>query len=139
MQDDDRHDECSVWDERCQAGDEATCPKAEPRKERARERAKAGPEWGKLIARREPLNGWRHYLDGEPVHCGSAIELQAVEDRYDDYGDYSVPRQTGAVVRYEANLHGAQPHATLHASVAGYEFVSRLEDWMRFRWPGGKR
>jgi hypothetical protein len=80
--------------------------------------------------------GRRHFLDGEAIHCGTCLELQAIDFRSDDYGLYTVPLQNGAIVTYEAAWHGAAdgPRATLHASVGGHEFMRTLEPWMRFRW-----
>jgi len=130
---DDPHLDCSIY-EPCEAGDPAGCPREPIRARRARERQGF---WSRLELRRDG-GGWRHYLDGEPVHCGAGLELQTVELRSDDYGEYSVPTQQGVPVRYEGQL-GNRPReqvrATLHKNVGGHEFAAGVDDWMRFRWP----
>lgn len=130
----DPHEDCSFHDEgACHAGDPEHCERSLAY--RKRQRAKTEGAWSQLIARKEEPNGWRHYLDGEPVHCGEALELQAIQFKYDDYGEYHVHRPEGALVRYEANLNGDEPHVTLYADVKGHSFATRGEPYMRFRWP----
>lgn len=94
-------------------------------------------EWSRIEVRSEGLAGLRHYLDGRGIHCGEGIELQVREVRYDEDTGRSTttyhPR--GIVVRYEATQNRGELRATLHVDVAGDEFVSKLEPWMRFRWP----
>ncbi len=126
----DPHADCQR-DENC--GDE-DCPPAIAMRKRAAEKVGA---WSPIVLGEEG-SGRRHYLDGEPVHCGTTLELQAVEDREDDYGEYSVPSQRAVVVRYEAELARPGSPATLHQHVGGHEFVTSLEPWMRFRWPRRK-
>ena len=85
-------------------------------------------------------NDMRHYLDGEPVHCGDALTLQAQTVRSDDSGEFTHYEPTGVVVRYEATM-TADAHrdgrlvASLFATVGGHTFGARVEPWMRFRWP----
>lgn len=81
----------------------------------------------------------RQYLDGEPVHCGDALELQHTESRSDEYGEFSVPLQKGTVVRYEATFRSGLVSFSLHTSIGGHEFVAIGEQWLRFRWPKEKR
>ncbi|MCC6812289.1 MAG: hypothetical protein IT381_33010 [Deltaproteobacteria bacterium] len=129
-----RHEDCSFHDDgQCQAGDPENCPPTI--KYRTRERARFEGAWHVLEARRDELNGWRHYLGGAPVHCGESIELQAMEAKYDDYGEYSAYKPDGIVVRYEASLRGDTPVVTLYAFIKGHLFTKPLESWMRFRWP----
>lgn len=119
--------------EPCAAGLPAECPK-----EIAAAKREKGQPWSALELRRES-GGLRHYLDGEPVHCGDVLELQAIGYRSDDYGEYIVSLQRGSAVRYEASWRSGDLLATLHAAVGGREFVASVTDGMRFRWPGGSR
>lgn len=123
------HADCTIH-EPCQARQAASCPLEPHRRRRAGERQGA---WSPLELRREP-SGPRHYLDGKPVHCGDGVELQALEYRHDDYGEYTVPVQRGVAVRYEARLVDP-PTVSLHHLLEGHAFSSSLTDGMRFRWP----
>lgn len=105
-------------------------------------KAVEGDELGHELEVRTDPGGTRHYLAGSPVHCGSAVELQHVERRYDDDGDdgdaYSCHVQRWTEVRYEAAWsYGTDlpPRATLHGELAGYTVVLPLGPGMRFRWP----
>jgi hypothetical protein len=119
-----------VWDP-CKASDPGSCPRQPDRERRAFERRGT---WSPLVVERDD-GGKRHVLDGRPLHCGTCIELQAIEYRYDDGGEYTVPLQRGELVRYEATWRDGEPRATLHIRLGGHEFSSSLESWMRFRWP----
>lgn len=121
------HREC-WFGEPCAAGRPDDCPKTIA----ARQRDKGTP-WSALELRRD-AGGLRHYLDGEPVHCGEGVLLQAIEYRDDDYGSWSRALPRGTRVRYEAAMGEMEIRATLHAICEGHEFVARLEKWMRFRW-----
>lgn len=125
------HYGCSIH-EPCAAKDPARCPEEKYRRMIAQR--DTGTPWSELEVRREP-GGLRHYLDGRPVHCGTALELQAVEYKEDDAGDYTRALPRGAVVRYEATQNGVTINATLHRDVDGHEFGARCEAWFRFRWP----
>ena len=94
-------------------------------------RAEGAPSWSS-IERREEHGSWRDYVDGEPVHCGAVLELQGIEYRADDYGEFTVKLPTGVRVRYEHN----RGDVTLYSAIAGHEFASAHQKWMRFRWPG---
>ena len=84
---------------------------------------------------RDEDGGCRHYLDGKAVHCGDVLELQAIAERDDDYGSFSVPLQGGALVRYEARFVGAEPEVTIYTTVAGRTFAAAGNPAMGFRWP----
>jgi hypothetical protein len=127
----DPHVDCSLG-ENCGGTD---CPPAIAERKRAEEKLGA---WSKLVLGADS-GGRRHFLDGEPVSCGTGLELQAIAYRSDDYGEYTVPLQQGVGVRYEAELSREDAPATLHGDLGGHEFVTRLEPWMRFRWPGRSR
>jgi hypothetical protein len=99
-------------------------------------RAAGAPSWGQLVREDEGANGFRDYLDGEPIHCGAGLELQAIEYRSDDYGEYVLKLPTGVRVRYELDWPPrGDRQVVLHAGIAGHEFTARHETWMRFRWP----
>jgi len=98
-----------------------------------REEGRQG-QWSALITRRQS-GGLRHYLAGEPISCGSSIELQDLKWFADDFGEFRQYLGQGRVVRYEALQDGKTIRATLHTVVGGHEFVATVEAWMRFRWP----
>jgi len=126
---------CEKWvSDHLDAGD-VTCPhdKDHALALEARVAAKRGG-WSPLQVRKEG-SGLRHYLDGQPVHCGTGLELQVIEYKSDDYGEFTVFRNEGRRVRYEASQDGKTIRATLHVGVAGHEFVAASESYMRFRWP----
>lgn len=112
---------------------ESTCADVAHRTALAR-RAEGAPSWSPVV-RRADGEGWRDHLDGQPIHCGDRLELQGIEYRSNDYGEYTLKTATGALVGYELTwgTEGAVP--MLHSSVVGHEFMTRLEPWMRFRWP----
>lgn len=124
----DPHVECFL-NENCGGVD---CPPALALRKRDAEKVGA---WSRLVLS-ATHGGRRHFLDGEPVSCGSTLELQSIAYRSDDYGEYTVPQPQGVGVRYEADLGHEDAPATLHGDVGGHEFIARLEPWMRFRWPG---
>lgn len=126
------HSEC-WFGEACALGRPETCPPTIA----LRQRDKGAP-WSVLELRRD-AGGLRHYLEGEPVHCGRTILLQASETHYDDYGSWGRALPRGTRVRYEAAIQDREIRATLHAGVDGHEFVARLEAFMRFRWPDAKQ
>lgn len=105
---------------------------ADPGHAKALETRRAGaPPWSALIRRDEGVNGWRHYLDGQPIHCGTGLELQSIEWKADDYGEFTVRQPAGVRVRYETS----GDHVVLYADIGGHEFTCGAEPWMRFRWP----
>jgi hypothetical protein len=116
------HDTCSVFDP-CDVGLPGTCPREPIRLKRKRDKAGG---WGGLVMKREP-GGLRHYLDGKPVHCGSGLVLQMQGEKSDDYGEYTVPLQTGTTVRYEGSQDEKEINATLHLVVGGHEFIAPLQ------------
>lgn len=111
------------------------CGDAEHRAALAR-RAAGAPSWSPLKRRREH-GDFRDYLDGAPIHCGAGLELQSIEYRSDDYGEFTLKLATGVRVRYELAWPpgGADRQIVLHGSIGGHEFTTMAEAWMRFRWP----
>lgn len=111
-------------------------------------RRSGAPSWSALELRRE-RGDWRHYLDGEPIHCGAGLELQAIEWKGDDYGEFTVRLAEGVRVRYEVEWLRAPPtdgppappwKPALYISAGGHSgFKGPLEQWMRFRWPAQGR
>lgn len=104
-------------------------------------RAAGAPKWY-AIERREDEGGFRDFLDGHhrgpssvAIHCGETIELQAIEFRDDDFGEYTLFLNKGIRVRYEANLSRADGGIWLYTNIDGHRFQMRHEGWMRFRWP----
>ena len=100
-------------------------------------RAQGAHPWGE-IERRVGAGDFRDHLDGVPIHCGQSLEVQTIEYRSDDYGEYTVRRDSGLLVRYEIAWmpEGKQP--MLHLTTGGgYEFTKLLvlPSSMRFRWP----
>jgi hypothetical protein len=90
--------------------------------------------WG-TISRLSDDGGYRDFLDDQPISCGSMLELQAVDYKDDDFGEYSVYLNKGHVVRYEANLSRRDGGITLYSSIGGHRFVASHHAGMRFRWP----
>lgn len=85
-------------------------------------------EWTKLELRRD-RGGNRHYLDGEPVSCGTMLWLLPHRWRADgDGGEELVPDWgAGAVlVRYEADLASSPPIVRLLSDVAGFQFELKV-------------
>jgi hypothetical protein len=92
--------------------------------------------------------GWRHFLVGEPVRCGTGLELASVRDDADDVGralaDDGTHTNAGSQarlrwipVRYESHLatSTSEPPALLFADVGGHDAVIRGHAGMRLRWP----
>jgi len=103
-------------------------------------RRSGAPPWGRIETSKDG-GGWRDFLDGDPIHCGSGLELQAREYRSDDYGEFTLALPTGVRVRYEVAWLRERPaegppwRAVLYHSAGGHTFTTPLEPWMRFRWP----
>jgi hypothetical protein len=120
---------CERWD----AAPARTCTDPEhAQASRARAAAVAGM-WCSITDGRD-AGGWRQYLDGLPIHCGTYLELQEIETRDDDFGSYTFWLPTGSLVRYEVAYEGKRM-AKIHASVGGWSFERALAPEMRFRWP----
>lgn len=100
-------------------------------------RAAGAPNWSPIERRHSEREGTRDYLDGKPIHCGTGLELQAIEYRSDDYGEFALKLATGVRVRYELAWPpgGADRQIILHGSIGGHEFTATADSWMRFRWP----
>jgi len=126
------HDECTVHEPCLDRSSSTDCP-AEPGRKLRREAMACA--WSQLEVRRED-GGLRHYLNGQPVHCGDALELQDREDRYDDDGrGYAAVLPRGHHVRYEARQNGKELCASLHVEVGGHMYEATHWTYMRFRWP----
>ena len=100
-------------------------------------RADTAAAWS-AIERSDDDGGQRDFLDGRPINCGAGFELQAVEERSDDYGEYLVSLPHGPRVRYELDVPRpgeAGRRIVLYTRVAGHEFRTPHRQWMRFRWP----
>lgn len=118
--------------------DEGPCP--DPAHQAALERRRAGAEPWSLLERVERFGDFRDHLNGEPIHCGEGLELQAQEIRTDDFGDYSIRLEKGIAVRYEVDWHPAGKRAVLYFDVFGLDFLKPIElSWMRFRFPVRRR
>lgn len=94
--------------------------------------------WHALIREDYGGDSFRDFVDGSPVSCGASLELQDIEWRSDDDGDYRIALATGARVRYEIEWTPTK-RPVLYAVVAGYDFVGEVKPWMRFRWPERRR
>jgi hypothetical protein len=105
------------------------CEDAEHRAALAR-RADGAGSWSPIVRSRTE-GGPRDFLDGEPINCGSGLELQAIEYRSDDYGEFTVKLPSGVRVRYELD----RGEIVFYGGIAGHEFTSPHHAWMRFRWP----
>lgn len=126
------HGECER-NEPCAVPGRAAHCRHEPFRQLLREAKRH--EWSALEVRKEG-GGLRHYLDDRPVHCGTPLELQGRETRYDkDDNGYTYPLPSGTIVRYEASQDGRTINVTLYVDVAGHEGVVSYHDGLRFRWP----
>lgn len=83
------------------------------------------PAPGELVLARD-AGGWRHYLDGRPVSCGSALEMFIP----DDGPGFWVPG------RYESTLNGPDCQASFLGEVAGLFPVSH---YTVLRWPAKRK
>jgi hypothetical protein len=87
--------------------------------------------WGPLELRKD-AGGWRHYLRGEPVSCGSGLWLKAVVTPERSCQVDGEPVQ----VRYESPLFQAgEPPALLYCEVGGHMAVITAHPGLRLRWP----
>lgn len=122
----------------CSGGDPANCPAVKAAE--VRRRARAG-EWSELEVRDEG-GGQRHYLDGQAIHCGAMIEIQALEYKSDDYGEYTVCLQRGRLVRYELawpiKPTSLDDRVVLYIEVDGHTFTAAGAG-KRYRWPRRER
>ena len=70
---------------------------------------------------RVETGGFRHYLDGEPVHAGTGLELRGLDGSW-------------VAGRYEwSGLAGALPR--FYVNVAGHEATITLTLDLELRWP----
>jgi hypothetical protein len=113
-------------------------------REAVRLRRSGSPEWSPIVLGND-RGGMRDFLDGQPIHCGTTLELQAIEWKADDFGEFTLRTSTPVRVRYEVAwrwLTGAdkptRPDVVLHADIGGHGFTTDLRGWMRFRWPKGR-
>ena len=102
-----------------------------------------GPAWDPIV-RGQDGGGHRDFLAGQPINCGSTLDLQGTETRDDDYGSYTVRLATGTLVRYETawpkGWTPRQPKTiVLYVEVGGHTFTANADEWMRFRWPSRER
>ena len=99
---------------------------------------------GKLTLRRED-GGWRHYLCGQSVHCGSALELRCRE--WFDDGEHgptwrNVEPAQYVPVRYECQLQvsgDGPPVPLFYGELGGHSVVIRHEQSFILRWPARRR
>lgn len=119
---------CAVCGEPALDG-KATCGEWRCAREHSREleqRRRRAVFGAKLEPRNEGMSGWRHYLQGEPIHCGTGLELYA-----DD------PLNPDAYIRghYEANLSPSErePVVWLCTNIGDMRVNLHLA---HFRWPG---
>lgn len=118
--------------------DELRCPNAGHTEASERRRAKMARQLGSYIVIDRDAGGRRDYLDGKPIHCGTTLELQAVDYAEDDFGSYSVTVDRWTTVRYELTWKpDGKRKIVLFKYVDGHQFVTEWNATMRFRWPRG--
>lgn len=77
-------------------GEEAELCKDEGHAHASEQRARASAGlWSRLLSTSTRSNGEGDYLNGRLIHCGSILELQAIEHRSDDYGEYTAATPHG--------------------------------------------
>lgn len=123
---------CDLFIEEHTAG--APCEDKEHQAALERRRGGAA-EWG-AIKRGSDAGGERDFLDGRAIHCGATLELQSIEYKGDDYGEFVLRLAKGVRVRYELDV---DRRVVLYADVGGYLFAEKANPWMRFRWPEERR
>lgn len=122
------------------ADGDVSCPYDAKHTEALRRRRAGAPAWQKIELRAEH-GDWRHYLDGEPIRCGSGLELQSIKYEGDDYGEFTIRTDAPVSVRYEVEwVRERSPEGppwvpVLYVGMGGHTFKGPLEKWMRFRWP----
>jgi hypothetical protein len=82
--------------------------------------------------------GWRQFLCGEPIHCGSGLELEARGYVVDDDGEHVEPTGGAILVTYEMDWQGpcGTRRGVIYLHVGGYSFGPKpIAESMRFRWP----
>lgn len=88
--------------------------------------------------------GWRQYLNGEPISCGTLLELEEHSYTITRGGNEEfAPTGNWIPVRYEVAWR-TDPRTSrtirvpmMHKRVGGYEFTCPIEDHHKFRWPRG--
>lgn len=105
----------------------------------------ADPRPFERIVTAEDGGGWRQFLAGRPIHCGSTLELRAHEWIDTDEGSRCQP--TGGIleVRYEMDWAGTvtvgektyhERRGVLYFDIGGYSFGPKpFDDGFWFRWP----
>lgn len=102
--------------------------------------------WGELVLKRDDGDGWRHFLNGDPVHCGSGLLLLHARGmggehnvvRVDKGGREDIRPDNVLRVRYESPLATSglnEPPAFLYFDAHGHEAMARAHSGMRLRWP----
>lgn len=86
----------------------------------------------------ERLGGYRHYLDGQPVHCGTGLELLMADGtwkrvRYETqrYSDTPEPRP---VLHFDVELAGI-PKSTERKCYYHPDAWIAIPAWATLRWP----
>ncbi len=129
---------CTLWIDEHQDKGHTSCAHDPHHDAALRARAAGAPNWSAIV-RGQDCGGDRDFLDGEPIHCGASLELQTIERRGDDYGEYSIKLPTGVPVRYELAFSRdeevTRKEIVIYVGVGGHLFQTRHEAWMRFRWP----
>jgi hypothetical protein len=119
---------CSVCGGEWAVEGKATCAAWECQREHTAElqQRRRRKVFGDRLELRREESGWRHYLGGEPVHCGSGLELYADDRNNPD---------TYLRGRYEANLatSGGEPTVWFCTAVGEVRVNVHLA---HFRWPG---
>lgn len=80
--------------------------------------------------------GWRQFLDGKPVTCGSTLELECYEECVNSNGDIGI-RSAGSIeVRYEMTYDEHDRRlGVIYYDIAGHHFGPNFLTSKRFRWP----
>jgi hypothetical protein len=93
--------------------------------------------WSPLERRHNEFEDFRDYLDGQSIHCGTGLLLQARLFREDDFGEWTQRLDRGLRVRYELAWPPGKVDrvVVLHTQIDTYDFTRAAESWMGFRWP----
>lgn len=92
------------------------------------------PTDGHRLVLGSDAGGRRWFLDGQPVHAGTGLELCIeVERSYRDRDDVELFRYGWLRVRLEFDFH--EGRALIHIGAPGLELKAVANEYTLFRWP----
>jgi len=77
-------------------------------------------------------SGWREYLDGRPVHCGTILEMWMCIDP-----DTTPCSYEWVAGRYEWTCLPKDRATFIYEDTDGLRKTVVIYSWLQFRWPAG--